>query len=63
MSTIVQMPVRVKPPPAEIGETISPGCASFEIATPLKGARTTVSARSVRRICTWLSATTICCCE
>ena len=32
MSTIVQMPVRVKPPPADTGEIISPGCASFEIA-------------------------------
>ena len=40
MSTIVQMPVRVKPPPAETGEIISPGCASFEIATPSNGART-----------------------
>ena len=41
MSTIVQMPVRVNPPPADTGETISPGCASFEIATPLNGARMT----------------------
>ena len=47
MSTIVQMPVRVKPPPAETGDTISPGCASFEIATPLNGARMTVLSRSV----------------
>ena len=31
MSTIVQMPVRVKPPPADTGDTISPGCASFEM--------------------------------
>jgi hypothetical protein len=29
MSTMVQMPVRVKPPPAEIGETISPGWAAL----------------------------------
>ena len=43
MSTMVEMPVRVKPPPAEIGEIISPGCASFEIATPANGARITVS--------------------
>ena len=43
MSTMVQMPVRVKPPPADTGDTISPGCASLEIATPLKGARMTVS--------------------
>ena len=47
MSTIVQMPVRVKPPPADTGEIISPGCASFEIATPSNGARTIMSARSV----------------
>ena len=32
MSTMVPMPVRVKPPPADTGEIISPGCASFEIA-------------------------------
>ena len=43
MSTMVQMPVRVKPPPADTGEIISPGCASFEIATPSNGARTTMS--------------------
>ena len=42
MSTIVPMPVRVKPPPAEIGEIISPGCAFFETATPANGARMTV---------------------
>ncbi len=47
MSTIVQMPVRVKPPPADTGDTISPGCASFEIATPLNGARMIVLSRSV----------------
>ena len=57
MSTIVPMPVRVKPPPADTGEIISPGCASFEIATPLNGARTTMSSRSVLRRWTWLSAT------
>ena len=39
MSTMVQMPVRVKPPPADIGEIISPGWASFEITTPANGAR------------------------
>ena len=38
MSTIVPMPVRVKPPPADTGEIISPGCASLEIATPSNGA-------------------------
>ena len=62
MSTIVQMPVRVKPPPADTGEIISPGCASFEIAMPSNGARTTMSARSVLRALTWLSATWTCCC-
>ena len=40
MSTIVAMPVRVKPPPADIGDTVSPGCASLEITTPANGART-----------------------
>ena len=39
MSTMVQMPVRVKPPPAEIGEIISPGCAALAMTTPLNGAR------------------------
>ena len=62
MSTIVPMPVRVKPPPADTGEIISPGCASFEIATPSNGARTAMSARSVCRRLTRLSATSICCC-
>jgi len=42
MSTMVPMPVRVKPPPAEIGEIISPGCADLAITTPLNGARMTV---------------------
>ena len=61
MSTIVQMPVRVKPPPADTGEIISPGCASFEIATPSNGARTTMSSRSMRCASTWLCATLTCC--
>ena len=47
MSTIVQMPVRVKPPPADTGDTISPGCASLVTATPLNGARMIVLSRSV----------------
>ena len=47
MSTMVPMPVRVKPPPADTGEIISPGCASFEITTPPNGARTTMSVRFV----------------
>ena len=42
MSTMVQMPVRVKPPPAT-GATISPGCAASEVTTPANGARTIVS--------------------
>ena len=53
MSTMVQMPVRVKPPPADTGETISPGCASLEIATPLKGARMTVLSRFVCSSSIW----------
>ena len=60
MSTIVQMPVRVKPPPAETGDTISPGCASFEIATPLNGARMTVLSRSVCCSAICRSATATC---
>ena len=38
MSTMVQMPVRVKLPPADIGEIISPGCAFFEVTIPANGA-------------------------
>ena len=60
MSTIVQMPVRVKPPPADTGETISPGCASFEIAMPLNGARMTVLSRLVRSTSICRSATRTC---
>ena len=47
MSTMVQMPVRVKPPPAT-GATISPGWAAVAVTTPANGARTTVSS-SLRR--------------
>ncbi len=57
MSTRVQMPVRVKPPPAETGEIISPGWASLVMATPEKGARMTVSSMSWRRTATWRLAT------
>ena len=46
MSTIVPIPVRVKPPPAETGDTISPGCAFFDVATPSNGARINVSSTS-----------------
>ena len=62
MSTIVQMPVRVKPPPADTGEIISPGCASFEITMPSNGARTTMSVMSVWRALTCAAATCTCCC-
>ena len=37
MSTMVQMPVRVKPPPADTGETISPGWAALLTTTPANG--------------------------
>ena len=46
---MVQMPVRVKPPPAEIGEIISPGWAFLEVTMPANGARMIVSS--------------ICCCH
>ena len=62
MSTIVQIPVRVKPPPADTGEIISPGCASLEIAMPSNGARTTMSVRSVCRARTIVSVTCTCWC-
>ena len=38
MSTTVPIPVRVKPPPAETGETISPTWASFVTMIPSYGA-------------------------
>ena len=60
MSTMVLMPVRVKPPPAETGDTISPGCASFDSATPLNGARITMSSIAVCCNATWLCATVTC---
>ena len=43
---MVAMPVRVKPPPAETGDTISPRCASFDTTMPAKGARTVQLSRS-----------------
>src|SRR5689334_24019207 len=46
MSTMVAIPVRVEPPPAELGETISPTCASLETTMPAKGARTVQLSRS-----------------
>ena len=46
MSTIVPMPVRVKPPPAESGETISPGCAALAVTTPAKARGTTEYSKS-----------------
>ena len=42
MSTMVPTPVRVKPPPADKGDTISPTCAAFAITMPENGARTVV---------------------
>ena len=38
-----EVALRVKPPPAEIGEIISPSSASFEMAMPLNGALITMS--------------------
>ncbi len=52
---MVPMPVRVKPPPAEIGEIISPGCADLAMTTPLNGARITV-------LSSWTWATDCDCC-
>ena len=34
---MVHIPVRVNPPPAEIGEIISPGCAFLVTTTPATG--------------------------
>ena len=62
MSTMVEMPVRVKPPPAETGDTISPGWASFDSATPLNGARMMVLSSSVCCSAICRSATATCCC-
>ena len=62
MSTIVEMPVRVKPPPAETGDTISPGWASFDSATPLNGARMMVLSSSVCCSSICRSVTATCCC-
>ena len=60
MSTIVPMPVRVKPPPAEIGEIISPGWAALAITTPLNGARITVLSSWTCATATDSRATRIC---
>ena len=57
MSTMVLMPVRVKPPPADTGDTISPGWASLLSATPRNGARITVSSIAVCCSATCRSAT------
>jgi hypothetical protein len=59
---MVEMPVRVKPPPADTGDTISPGCASLDSATPLNGARMTVLSKSVCCTAICRSATATCCC-
>ena len=60
MSTRVLTPVRVKPPPADTGEIISPSSASFEMATPSNGARMTMSSSWVRNTSISRSATTTC---
>ena len=57
MSTTVQMPVRVKPPPADSGETISPGCASLVVITPANGARTMVLSTPISAMCRLSAAT------
>ena len=46
MSTSVPMPVRMNPPPAEMGEIISPGWAFLETTMPAKGARMVRSSSS-----------------
>ena len=57
MSTIVPMPVRVKPPPADTGEIISPGWASLVVTTPSNGARMIMSSSCCCHMATWRSAT------
>ena len=57
MSTMVPIPVRVKPPPAEMGEIISPGCAFLATTTPVKGARITVSSSCCCQTATCRAAT------
>ena len=47
-------------PAADTGDTISPGWASFEIATPENGARITMSSIAVCCSATCCSATAIC---
>ena len=58
---MVQMPVRVKPPPADTGEIISPGCAALAITTPPNGARMRMSSSSRRCKARPRSATTTFC--
>ena len=55
---MLQTPVRVEPPSALTGEVISPGWASVETATPLNGARMTVSSGGISRTSISRSATT-----
>jgi hypothetical protein len=59
------MPVRVKPPPADIGEIISPGCAFFEVTMPLNGARMIVSSNCCCQvaICRSATFTSVFCCS
>ena len=56
MSTMVQMPVRVKPP-EDMGEIISPGCAFLEVTMPANGARMIVSSSCCCQMATVRSAT------
>ena len=54
----------MNPPPAEMGEIISPGWAFFEVTIPAKGARMTVSSFCCFQIETVRSATvtSVACC-
>ena len=45
-ATALEPAIPAEPPPADTGEIISPGWASFEMATPSNGARITVSVTS-----------------
>ena len=53
MSTRVPMPVRMLPPPPEIGEIISPGCAALVTMTPLNGARMIVLSAPREAMASW----------
>ncbi len=63
MSTMVQTPVRVKPPPAEIGEIISPGCALRSTTTPPNGARIACLSSTAALRCASSRAVSSCDCD